>query len=215
MIPHQDSRAYSKHELNKWARYVAPRQRHGREHAVEAMSDWGIRQERNADRSAKTDPLIAFATFVHGTITPGCGCEECDSRRDLVMTLIYNKDLDTEKLDRAVYDGPSTKGLDYNPDACRVCGRTHYGKSRVMNTEMNYGCYQRYMNRNGRRLRLLLFKMHVAPKRRFIGSHRNLLWLAENLQIIRNDHELLGEALELVQVMIDAENAKQRLLATG
>lgn len=208
----QNVKVYSKTAQRQWARYVAPRQRHGREHAVEAMSDWGIRAERNAGKSAKTDPLVAFATFVHGTVTPGCGCEECDSRRDLVMTLIYDKDIDTKKLNEAIYDGACTKDNSYTPDKCRVCGLSHQWSRRVMGTEMNSRCYRTNAQR---RLHLLLLNMDVHPKRRVVGNYRNLVWLANNLRAIRTNHESLEEALELVQLLIGSETSRQRLLATG
>lgn len=53
------------------------------------MGEW-VGQEKNANRSSKSDCLIAIAWFVFGTITEGCGCEECDARRDMVMALIYD-----------------------------------------------------------------------------------------------------------------------------
>lgn len=65
------------------------------------LGEW-IGEERNAERKQRNDALIALAEFVYGTITPGCGCEECDARRETVMTLIYGKGVDAEAIDRAI-----------------------------------------------------------------------------------------------------------------
>ena len=63
--------------------------------------EW-IGQERHADRQKRSDALIALAEFIHGTITPGCGCEECDARRETVMTLVYGKGVDALAIDEAI-----------------------------------------------------------------------------------------------------------------
>lgn len=63
--------------------------------------EW-IGEERHADRRQRNDALIALAEFIHGTITPGCGCEECDARRETVMTLIYGKGVDALAIDEAI-----------------------------------------------------------------------------------------------------------------
>jgi len=65
------------------------------------LGEW-VGQERNAERKQRNDALIALAEFIYGTITPGCGCEECDARRETVMTLIYGKGVDGEAIDRAI-----------------------------------------------------------------------------------------------------------------
>lgn len=72
------------------------------------LGEW-MGQERNADRSARTDPFIAMAQFIYGTITPGCGCEECYSRRQTVMTLIYTHDLDMEAFNQGIFPTPPTE----------------------------------------------------------------------------------------------------------
>lgn len=65
------------------------------------MGEW-IGQERHAERRKSNDALVALAEFIYGTITPGCGCEECDARRETVMTLIYGKGVDAEAIDEAI-----------------------------------------------------------------------------------------------------------------
>lgn len=65
------------------------------------LGEW-IGQERNGDRQKRSDALVALAEFVYGTITPGCGCEECDARRETVMTLVYGRGVDAEAIDRAI-----------------------------------------------------------------------------------------------------------------
>lgn len=65
------------------------------------LGEW-VGEERNADRKQRNDALVALAEFIHGTITPGCGCEECYARRETVMALIYNPRIDAEALNRAI-----------------------------------------------------------------------------------------------------------------
>lgn len=181
-------------ELASYAFSIPPNGRPGNK----STGDWGIRKERNANRDAKTDSMVAFASFVHGTITPGCGCEECDSRRDLVMTLIYNKDLDVRKLGQAIYDGPSTSGTDWFNAKCPVCGASH-SINGVFGTIMGERCYRRYACK---RLNEILREMNVEPKRRAIHFNNNLYWVARNLPSIRKDHELLDEALTLADNLL-------------
>jgi hypothetical protein len=67
------------------------------------IGEW-IGEVRKGQRGQRNDALVALAEFVHGTITPGCGCEECDARRETVMTLVYGVGVDGEAIDRAITD---------------------------------------------------------------------------------------------------------------
>ena len=67
----------------------------------EPLGEW-LGAERNGERRQRNDSLVALAEFIHGTITPGCGCEECDARRETVMSLIYNPNHDLVALDQAI-----------------------------------------------------------------------------------------------------------------
>jgi hypothetical protein len=67
--------------------------------------EW-VGTESNRARGERNDALVALASFVFGTITPGCGCEECDARRETVMTLIYGKSVDAGAIDDAIQPVP-------------------------------------------------------------------------------------------------------------
>lgn len=48
-------------------------------------------------------PIIALARFIVGTMTEGCACDECASRKELVTLLVMNRHaLDESVLNDAV-----------------------------------------------------------------------------------------------------------------
>lgn len=48
-------------------------------------------------------PAVALARFIAGTITEGCGCDECLNRRDMVTTLVMGRnDINMTALAKAV-----------------------------------------------------------------------------------------------------------------
>ena len=164
------------------------------------LGDWGVREEKNADRNLKNDPLVALAAFVQGTITKGCGCEECDARRDLITTLIYEKDLDLNGIDQAVFDEskaskdrwalPTTK--------CRVCGIKHHYTSQVAGTEMTAGCREKYLIK---KLHDLLVDLKVPPIRRTSDKYETVRWVRKNIIQVRGDDARAYEALEIAEAI--------------
>jgi hypothetical protein len=113
--------------------------------------EW-IGTESNRERGERNDALVALASFVFGTITPGCGCEECDARRETVMTLIYGKDVNASAIDDAIQ--PVNPASMYDGVPCRWCGNLHEAGKRERNSEMSPVCArkQRSYERDGKKL---------------------------------------------------------------
>ena len=62
----------------------------------------GMEQETTTD-NIENSPAVALAKFVAGTITEGCGCDECLDRRELVTQLVMLRNqLNLRDLARAV-----------------------------------------------------------------------------------------------------------------
>lgn len=162
------------------------------------LGDWGVREEKNADRNLKNDSLVALASFVRGTITKGCGCEECDARRDLITTLIYKKDLDLNSIDQAVFDeSKASKDRWALPTTrCRVCGIAHTYAKQVAGTEMTDKCREKYLIK---KLHDLLVDLKVPPIRRTADKYETVRWVRKNIIQIRGGDDRAYEALEIAE----------------
>lgn len=47
--------------------------------------------ETTEQDNIEASPAVALARFIAGTLTDGCACDECLSRRDLITTLVMGR----------------------------------------------------------------------------------------------------------------------------